>query len=340
MARPRPRYLHRDVSQHGQVRWYVHLPGKPKVRLQGDYGSPEFMAAYDAVAAGSATIGPRKPGAGSLGWLIGQYKASSAWAALGLATQRQRENIYKHVVAEAGAVGFRDIERKHIIAGRERRLATPNQANNFIKSMRAVFTWALDAEHVADDPTKGVKMLRVKTEGYHVWTDAEVAAYEAHWPIGTRQRLALDLLLFTGLRRGDAVRLGRQHVRDGAFRIKTEKNGVWVEAPLLPPLAASIAAAPTGDLAFISGLRGEPLTKESFGNYFRGWCRAAAVPGAAHGLRKAGATRAADNGATTTQLKAIFGWTDDKMPGLYTRTADRTRSAAQGMGKLEKTPKS
>ena len=103
-------------------------------------------------------------------------------------------------------------------------------------------------EHVSVDPTRDVKLLNIKTDGYHVWTDDEVSRFEARWPTGTRERLAFDLLLYTGLRRGDAVRLGRQHVKEGVFRIKTEKNGVIVEAPILPPLARSIDAAPTATL--------------------------------------------------------------------------------------------
>ena len=109
-----------------------------------------------------------------------------------------------------------------------------------------------------------MKLLSVKSDGFHVWTDDEVARFEARWPIGTRERLAFDLLLYTGLRRGDAVRLGRQHVKAGWFRIAAEKNGVIVEAPILPPLQRSIEASPTGDLAFIAGERGNPMAKESF----------------------------------------------------------------------------
>ena len=176
--------------------------------------------------------------------------------------------------------------------------------------MRGLFRWAVDVEISKVDPTRDVKLLNVKTEGFHVWTEDEVSQFEGRWPIGTRERLALDLLLYTGLRRGDAVRLGRQHVKDGVFKIKTEKNGVVVEAPILAPLARSIEAAPTGDLAFIAGERGKPMAKELFGNWFREACKAAGVPGSAHGLRKAGATLAAENGATTTELKSMFGWTE------------------------------
>jgi integrase len=233
-------------------------------------------------------------------------------------------------------VPFAAVTRKKIIEGRERRQATPHQANNFVKSMRGLFRCAIDAELATDDPTHDVKLLSVKSDGFHIWTDDEVARFEARWPIGTRERLAFDLLLYTGLRRGDAVRLGRQHVKAGWFRIAAEKNGVIVEAPILPPLQRSIDASPTGDLAFIAGERGNPMAKESFGNWFRWACEAAKVPGAAHGLRKAGATRAAEAGATTAQLKAMFGWTDDAMPSHYTRTADGARLAGDAMPLIER----
>jgi integrase len=163
-----------------------------------------------------------------------------------------------------------------------------------------------------------------------------MAAYEARWPIGTRQRVWLDTIAYTGLRRGDAVRLGRQHVRNGVATIKTEKSGCTVEVtlPILPVLQATLDAGPCGDLSFIVGENGRPLRKESFGNLFKDACRSAGVSGSAHGVRKIAATRAADAGATEAQLMAIFGWTDPKMAAHYTRTANRKRLAADAMEKL------
>ena len=146
----------------------------------------------------------------------------------------------------------------------------------------------------------------------------------------------LDVLAYTGLRRGDAVRLGRQHIRRGMASIKTEKSGFTLEVslPILPILQATLAAGPCGDLTFIVGANGKPLAKESFGNEFKAACKEAGVPGSAHGVRKIAATRAADAGATEAELMAIFGWTDPKMAAHYTRTANRKRLAAQGMTKL------
>ena len=337
MPRPRPPFLVRQVTRHGKAVWYVRRGVGPRVRIRAAFGSPEFAGEYQAAVAGITAAQPKgRVGAGSSRMAHPAIPRKLGLATLAVATRDQRENILRNVERQAGDVPFTAITRAKIIEGRENRKATPNQANNFIKSMRGLFRWAVDVEIAKVDPTRDVKLLNVKTEGFHVWTEDEVSQFEGRWPIGTRERLALDLLLYTGLRRGDAVRLGRQHVKDGVFKIKTEKNGVVVEAPILAPLARSIEAAPTGDLAFIAGERGKPMAKESFGNWFREACKAAGVPGSAHGLRKAGATLAAENGATTTELKSMFGWTDDSMPAHYTRTADRARSAAVGMSKLER----
>ena len=204
--------------------------------------------------------------------------------------------------------------------------------------MRGLFRWALDAGHVTADPTVGVaNPVRKKTDGFPVWTEDDVARYEARWPIGTKERVWLDVLLYTGLRRGDAVKLGRQHVRDGVATLKTEKTDITVSIPILPALAATLAAGPCGELAFICGASGQPLSKETFGNTFREACHAAGVAKSAHGVRKIGATRAAENGATVAELEAIFGWQGGGMASLYTRAADRARLAKGAIAKLTRT---
>jgi integrase len=169
------------------------------------------------------------------------------------------------------------------------------------------------------------------------WEPEEIAAYEDHWPVGTRQRVWFDVLRYTGLRRSDAVRLGRQHVRNGIATLRPEKtkaNGIDVHVRILPALAETLAAGPIGDLAWIVGADGTPLTKESFGNMFRGACDAAGVTKSAHGLRKVAAETAAEAGATVNELEALFGWTGGKMASHYTKRANRQRLAAQAMDKI------
>jgi RNA polymerase sigma factor (sigma-70 family) len=282
----------------------------PRIRIGAEFGTPEFEIAYRA-----AVEGLHQPSkgtvVGSLTWLIDRYRETSAWTNLSLATRRQRENIFVHVIETAGTEPHSRITQKAIIAGRERRAATPYQARHFLDAMRGLFRWAVNAGIAKNDPTSGVSNpKRRRGDGFIAWTEDDVASYEKRWPIGTRQRVWLDVLLYTGLRRGDAVRLGRQHIREAVATLRNEKGGftVTVTLPILPVLAATLAAGPCGDLTFIAGESGRPLTKESFGNLFRDACRKAGVPGSAHGVRKIAATRAANAGATVAELEAIFGW--------------------------------
>lgn len=340
MPRTRPPHLHRETTRHGRTVWYVRVDKGPRIRLRSVFGTPEFRLEYEAAVAGRPMI-RKGPVSGSWQWLYDRYRETGAWSRLSPATRRQRENIFKHVMAEAGHEPFKSITKKHVMAARDRRKDTPSQARNFLDALRGLFKWALEADYIAIDPTAGVANPERKDgPGFLMWTEEEVERYEQRWPRGTRQRVWFDLLLYTGLRRGDAVILGRQHCRDGVCVLQTEKSGerVTVTLPILEPLRLTLDAGPTGDLAFICGERGKPLTKESFGNLFKDACTAAGVvtkKKAAHGLRKVGATRAAENGATEAELNAIFGWTDPKMAQHYTKAANRARLAKQAMRKLE-----
>lgn len=339
MPRQRPPHLHREINRHGNAVWYVRVEKGPRIRIRGTYDSPDFKAAYEAAVAGEPLTQPGKAKNGSLLWLYEQYRATSAWSDLSHATRKQRENILKHVMAKSGFEPFRLITRKAVVAGRDRRKDTPAQARNFLDAMRGLFRWALEADHVTIDPTAGVTNPERKSgPGFEIWTEEEVDQYERRWPLRTRQRVWMAVLLYTGLRRGDAVRLGRQHVRDGIATLRTEKSGetITVTLPILPALREVLDAGPCGELAFICGEKGTPLTKESFGNFFHDACRAAGVKKSAHGLRKIGATRAANNGATVAELEAIFGWSGGGMAALYTRAADRARLAKNAMSKLAK----
>jgi integrase len=334
MPRPRPPFLSREITRHGRPVWYVRRNGK-RIRLRAEYRTPEFEAEYQAALASSPKPQKGEPAAGTLAWLVERYRETGDWGRLSLATKQQRENILKQVLAMAGDKPVARITTDTVAAGRDRRIKTPFQARHFLDTMRGLFRWAAKAKLVKADPTSGVEDPAMpKTEGFPVWTEEHVAAYEKCWPIGTRQRVWLDVLLYTGLRRGDAVRFGKQHVRDSVGTIKTEKTGTEVTLPILPVLAQTLAAGPTGDLSFIANKYGHPFTKESFGNAFKDACRAAGVPGSAHGLRKIAATRAANAGATVPQLEAIFGWSGGRMASLYTRAADRRRLAIQATSKL------
>lgn len=349
---PRPRLLHlvREVYR-GKVFWYVRLGhgGRGRrIRIRAVYGTPEFDAQCDAAFAGKVVEAVSKTEPGSLQDLWDLYRKSSAWKSLKNATQRQRANIMTHVLAENGSKPFAKIRAEHIADGRERRAATPSQANNFLNTMRALFAWAVEAKLTSTNPASEVKTLRrPKTEGFLAWDMADVEKFRAHWPIGTRERLALEILLTTGLRRGDAAQLGKQHFRrvalsddDGNTVIRDEiemrpqksegKTNVVLTIPVAPELSVAMEATKTGDLTLIATASGKGMVKEGFGNWFGESARAAGIAKNCHGLRKLAATVVAENGATEMQMMALFGWTDPAMARIYTKKANSRRLARAG----------
>ena len=263
-----------------------------------------------------------------------RYRETTAWTSLSLATRRQRENILKHVLETAGDQPLSRITKASIIAGKDRR--TGHQARHFLDTMRGLFKWAADAGLVKEDPTDRVKVVKPKIRGFPPWGEEDVAAYRERWPIGTRQRVWLEVLIGTGLRRGDAVMLGKQHVRDGIATIKTEKTGTEVTIPISPAARRIISCRSDRRLAFHLQCLGKPFTKASFGNAFAEACRKAGIKKSAHGVRKYKATTAAYKGATEPELDAMFGWTGGRMAAHYTRGASRRRLAIAGASKLGK----
>lgn len=334
MPRPRLPHLIHEANRHGRMTWVVRIGKGQRVRLREAFGTPEFIVEYQAALAKlTAGIDPKaaKAKESTLGWLIDRYKASGEYRALRDSSREVKDRLLAELVRNAGGVALKHIDRAAVAKGRDDRSAKPGAANAYLKNLSALFSWALDAGLVDSNPAKGVKRLPpVKAEGFHTWTEDEIERFESRWATGTRQRLMLDVLIYTGLRRADAARLGPEHIHGGMIGIVAEKNSVAISIPLAPALAESIAATtPPGAQAFICKANGKRYTTESFGNDFADACRAANVPGSAHGLRKAAAVRLALAGATERQLMAVFGWTDPDMAAHYTRAADRARLGMQ-----------
>ena len=226
------------------------------------------------------------------------------------------------------------VSAAHVKMLRDRKAATPGAANNRRKYLSSMFGWAVENGLLLLNPAREVRKVRYVTSGFHTWTVDEVRQFEEKHPIGTKARLALALLLYLGVRRGNVVTLGRQHAKGGWLRMVPRKTRhrrqETSEKPILPVLADIIAQTPTGALTFIETEYGRPFTAAGFGNWFRQRCDEAGLPQcSAHGLRKAGATMAAENGATDRQLMAPYHWTSAAQANVYTATANRKRMAGE-----------
>jgi len=329
MPRKRPPYIRHERTRHGKMIWTFRRKGEYR-QLPDEYGTPEFWEAYNAALVGRKPQKPASASKGTIAWLVAQYKQSPAFASYADSTRRVRDNILAALVRESGSVLFSKVERRHMQAALDKKFKTPNAANNALIVISQMFKWAVKAEHIAENPCDGVSLIDVDSDGFHAWTIEEVDQYRAAHPIGTMPRLAIDMLLFLGLRRSDVIVAGRQHVKDGVLSIKTKKTGTWVYLTICTELAGSINATKTGEMAFLTSATGRPFASaQSFGNWFKTQCRVAGLPSrcAAHGVRKTGATIAAENGATAHELMAMYGWSRLEMAELYTKEADKRRLA-------------
>jgi integrase len=352
------RYILQDTDRHGNVRIYFRKRGQPMVRLRESLGSAEFMAHYQRCMRGEseeqthARLPASKPSPGSFRALCIEYFSSVDFTQLDVTTQGRRRRIFDEMFAEPiapnsnrlfGDMPISDLTSKAVRVLRDRKATTPESANMRLKALRGIFKWALKVEckDVKSNPVRDIEKLKSFSDGFYAWTVDDVAQYEKRHAIGTKARLAESLMLFTGVRRSDVVRLGKQHVKDGwlhftAFKGR-RRSPSRLSLPILPELQRIIDRSPCGDLTFLVNDYGKPFTAKGFGNRMKKWCLEADLPEcSSHGLRKVGATIAAENGATDHQLMAIFGWKSIAEAQRYTKKARQERLAGSGMHLLRR----
>ena len=211
----------------------------------------------------------------------------------------------------------------------------PPAARSWLATLRSLCQFAVKQKWLRADPTANIKLASVKSDGFHCWTDGEIAQFEAHHPIGSKPRLAPALLLYTAQRRGDVIKIGRQHIRAGALTVKQEKTGKALVIPMHPELRAILDATPSEHLTFLVTTTGKPYGPNHFSETFREWCDAVGLPKrcSAHGLRKAACRRLAEAGASANEIASISGHANLNEVARYTKAADQARLARNAMAK-------
>lgn len=352
------KYLIKEKDRYGNLRIYYRKKPGPRVRIRAKEGTPEFIQAYSLATQGKSADGkparvvnPRvlPPAAGTLRDLIVRYyKAPEFWKELEPRTQHVRKLILDKL-CEAGGEGGKKpygqrsvagLEPRHIRAMRDENADRPEAANGIIKALRQVFAYGIEAEvpGVKSNPARDVKYLKGSGDGYHSWTIEEVEQFEERHPVGTMARLALALLLYTGQRRSDVVRFGPASVKNAWLTFTQfkgrNKKPISLAIPVVPALQKIIDATEGTGKAFLMNDLGRPFTAAGFGNWFRDRCVEAGVPGRAHGLRKAAASRLAELGCSDREIMSITGHTTSKEVDRYTKGARQRVLAASAMKKM------
>ena len=331
------KWVHRERTR-GKWRYRFQRDGR-KVTLRGEPGSPEFMAQYHCLA--GIKDAPPAPLSGSLGWLRDAYLDHMAnMVAAGQMsplTLRQRRSQLARL--DEWAEKRMEMPRGKIVELRDRIAQTPGEANNTVKSIRAMFAWAIDAEKMkGPNPAQGVKRLKVQTKGFIPWTVEHVRRFTGRHPYGTKAHLALSLVMFTTARRSDLRALSRFHEHDivGVTWLRWNQakapHGL-VEIPMLPQLQREVREV-GGESVYLPTEYGAPFSIAGLGGWFADRCKEAGVPGRLHGVRKAVPSLLAERGVSSREIMVLLGHANARQGEVYTAAADRRVLAEAVMGKL------
>ena len=319
--------MHVRFRRKGQVDHYFHAVPWTAAFMQ------EYQACLDQKPAQAIIPGVSRTTQGSFNALISAYYGEPEFRRLSPSTQKAYRHVIERFRIKHGDKRVATIERKHIKAIIGAMAETPAAADNLLDRIKTLMALAVDNGMRRDNPTLGLRGFNKKTEGIHTWTEDEVAKFEAHYPIGTKARLAFTLLLYTTQRRSDVVRMGWQHITAGAIAVRQQKTDTHLVIPIHRLLQAVLAETPREHMTFLVTKYGKPFTSNGFGNWFRDRCDEAGLPQcSAHGLRKAAARRLTEDGKSNQQIKAVTGHRTNPEVSRYTAAADQKRLARQAMG--------
>lgn len=338
MSKP-PKYCQIFEDRHGKLRCYFRRHGYKPVAIPGLPWAPEFMAAYEAAMKGDKPeIGASQTKGGTVNAVVISYYRSANFRTLAGETQRTYRGILERFRVEHGDKSVARLQAKHVAKMLGDKADKPAAANHWLRLMKIILDHAVTMGIRKDNPAFSVKPIRRKSAGFATWSESEIRQFEDRWPIGTRERFAFALCLFTAQRRSDVVRMGPQHIRDGVLSIRQKKTGTLVEIPVHSELVEILKASPRGNLAFLVTSQGAPFTAPGFTNFFHEAVKSAGLPSglSPHGLRKAACRRIAEATGSAHEIMSVSGHKTLSEVARYTEAASRAGLAISATEKVEK----
>jgi enterobacteria phage integrase len=330
------KHVHRFKDRHGKVRHYLRLPGAKAVALPGMPGEPAFMAAYQRAIDAYVQPGTGKSKATprSMRDLAERYFETGRFKGKADRTRHVEKLVIERFLAKHADKSAERIETRHLDAIFSAMADRPAAAMDLRKKLKALFTLAIKLGWRRDDPTAATDSYKLGT--WHTWEDDEVEAFEKRWPVGTRQRFAFDLLIFTGQRSSDVRRMRWTDARGSKIRVKQAKTGAELMIHRHPDLEPSLEAFRRDVGTMVLTEFGRPFTEKGFGNWMADAIDEAGLPDrcVTHGIRKAAARRLAEAGCTAHEIASITGHKSLKEVQRYTEAVARTTLAESAIGKV------
>lgn len=344
-----------ERNRNGSLRYRVRVEGDKRRRITIPVGPDhsDFPHYYYAARTGEIWTPSRsKVAERSLDWLVGRYmefleKMVEA-GQMSPATLKQRRSVLSRLCDFEDHEGTRygncdmDAPTSAFLEIRDAWANRPGAADNLIKSIRAVYTWAIERDEIAHNPAAGIAPINRNPKGGATpWTPADLKAFKKAHPKGTTAYLWLTLQAFTACRIGDAIWLGREQevTHNGQVWLEWQprkKGSAPVSIPMLPPLFEATRAAKIIGPAYVLNEKGRPFAStEALRVRVQRWCSAAGLSGrSSHGVRKAVAELMAESGCSQHQIMAVMAHTEARTSEVYTKGVQRRLLAADGIRAL------
>ncbi|MGK2908794.1 MAG: tyrosine-type recombinase/integrase [Sphingobium sp.] len=337
------------MDRHKKERLRFRRKGFAPYYFKAQFGTEEFREEYRLCLDGLGKVEPGKARTiqGTIAALVAAYVSVPSRLGPTDQTRRKIRNILDKFREKYGTGYVRDVTFDHIdqiIAERlERKMVGkrmeggPEAAKKLRKELVRLFDFAIKLDMIATNPVRQSERVKVKAGTFHTWTEGEIDLFRAKHPIGSKARLAMELMLWTGQRRADAYRMSMADIKDGTITVTQSKTGKTLRIPIAPQLLEAIVAMPPqpADGPLLLTEYGKPFTSAGFGNWFRDQCDDAGLPQcSAHGLRKANMRRMANLGMGNQSMKSVSGHSRDDEVALYTRAADQEGLATRAISLL------
>ena len=332
------KHVDRFVDHNGWQRHYFRRGHGPRILLPGQPGSEEFMLAYQAALAGQevCNVVAQRGAIGTFERLAKDYFESPDFKRLVPTTQRAYRSVIERLIA-AENIGHRlvrEMAREHVQKIVAKRAETPGAANDVLKKLRILLHFAIDNGWRKDDPT--VRIKKFASGEFHTWTDAEIAGFETCWKLGTKERLAFALLLFTGQRASDVARMSSADLAEDGIWVVQQKTKAKLLIPVHPELQAALDASEVTEGTILKTGFEEPFSSKGFSNFMADRIDQAELPSrcVTHGLRKAAARRLAEAGCSVNEIASITGHVSLEEVARYTKAAEQKKLARAAMSRL------
>jgi enterobacteria phage integrase len=326
-------------DRHGKLRVYFRKDRGPRIALPVSIGSPEFEQAYRSALVGGPLpdmdSADRRAAPGTIESLIRSYIASTEFKTLRVTTKSGYSFQMESLRREHGHRTVAGLDRERIGKLVAPFANKPGAALARLKMLRVLIRHAILLGWLQHDPSLGIK--RPKGGEVRSWTEAEIAQFEAHWLVGTKERLGFALMLFTGQRRSDVHRMTWADVTGDSIKVVQQKTGAKLMIPLHAELRAIVSQTKREHVAILFNGRGKAFTAPGFSVWMRKAITAAGLPIECqpHGLRKAAGRRLAEAGCSSRELMAVLGHKTLAEAERYTRDADQVRLATAAVARLQ-----